>query len=705
MKEKIIEWMEKQDYRPQNIEEMATSLNTNPIQLKTYLDELEKEYLIKQTKKHKYALLSFFKQYIGTITVKEKGYGFIRSDAFHEDLYVSKLFLAGSMDEDQVIFTITEQEERFNRQEAIVIKVIKRNLHQVIGQIKQDKKKLKFVPEDEKLDLVFDVKDFSIATTGDIVVFNIEEYVNAKLVKGKITLVLGHMHDIGMDIKSVAYKYGFENLFSEEVLEELKELNSPPVQKPTWDKNIITIDGNDAKDLDDAISIQILGNGHYELGVYIADVSSYVLEGSKIDQEAWKRGTSVYLADRVIPMLPTKLSNELCSLQPNRPKKVIACIMEIDSMGKVIQHQIEEGTIQTKYRMTYDEVNAILMEDDQNISIKYQDMLTELRQMEALALILRNMRIKRGALDFDIPESKIIVDEQGKPTDVVLRTRGTGEKLIEEFMLIANETVATTIEKMELPFIYRVHDEPNNLKLAKFNSIAKASGYHLNIRNNKVRQTALQQLLLNLKNEDQGLSTLLLRMMAKAKYSEQNIGHYGLASLSYTHFTSPIRRYPDLLVHRYLRKYLFEHQVDIKTQEDAFQKITAAAIQSSKKERDAIDCEYEVSDMKKAEYMEDHIGSVWDATITSVTNFGLFAQLPNTIEGLVSIASLEGYFVFHENNMSLVGKNITYHLGDKIRVRVVSANKKTRQIDFEVVRSKQNGKRKQNNRKKQKSQS
>ncbi len=711
MKDKVLELMNTKGYNAKTLEELSVLLECDIDELKKILDELEKEYLIKQTKKKKYDLLRKFNLFIGTIEIKDKGFGFITCEDFTEDLYVSKEYLGGSMNKDKILFSVISGEEEVGaKKEAMVIEVIERNLKNIIGTINLGKGNKKiFIPEDKKLNLTFDVEDFGISVVGDVVDFEIDEYVNAYLVKGKVKEIIGNINDVGIDIKAIAYRYGFESEFPKDVIDEVSSLKIDiEVEKKrrrVVTGTIITIDGEDAKDLDDAISVRILENGNFELGVYIADVSYYVTENSELDKEAFLRGTSVYLADRVIPMLPHKLSNDLCSLNANEDKLVMCCVMEIDNYGDVVNHDIFEGVIKTKYRMTYTSINKIIEEADKEEITKYSDIYEDIMNMYKLSRILNEERSSRGSLDFDIPESRIIVNDKGEPVDVVLRTRGAGEKLIEEFMLKANETVASTILNLNLPFIYRIHDEPNYLKLQKFSVVVKTMGYRVNIKKNRVSPIALQHLLRSIKEEDKGLSTLLLRMMAKAKYSEKNIGHYGLASDAYTHFTSPIRRYPDLIVHRYLRQYLFEGKVSSKDQDIAYGKIVYAASHSSKKERDAIDCEYEVNDMKKAEYMTKHIGEIHEATITSVTNFGLFAALDNTVEGFIHISNLPGYYFFNENRMSLVGPNKEYRMGERITVKVKKASKELRQVDFVIVGGEKFGKRDKGYRKKQKGKS
>lgn len=711
MKDKILSLMNTKNYIPKTLDELSTILECDSSLLLRNLEEMEREFLIKKTKKNKYDLLKKFNLYLGTIEVKEKGFGFIVCEDFTDDLYVPKEFIGGSMNKDKVLFSVISGEDNpGQRKEAMVTQVVHRNLTNIIGRIVLNEDNLKeFVAEDKKLNLKFDVVDYGISVVGDVVDFSIDQYVNAYLVRGRVKSIIGNINDVGIDIKAVAYKFDFHSEFPNEVIEEVKELNinieKEKLRRREITGNIITIDGEDAKDLDDAISVRMLDNGNYELGVYIADVSYYVEEDSNLDLEAFERGTSVYLADRVIPMLPHKLSNDLCSLNPNEDKLVIACVMEIDLLGNVVNHDIFEGYLKTKYRMTYTAVNKILEDNDKLEISRYQSIYQDILNMYNLSLILKKERTARGSLDFDIPESKIVVDEKGKPIDILLRTRGVGEKLIEEFMLKANETVAEVVLNLNLPFIYRVHDEPNNLKLVKFKSIIKSLGYSFNFKKNKVHQSALQELLGSIKDEDKGVSTMLLRMMAKAKYSEKNIGHYGLASFAYTHFTSPIRRYPDLIVHRYLRKYIFNGEVTIEDQEIALKKIVQAANYSSKKERDAIECEYEVNDMKKAEYMQSHVGEVFEATISSVTNFGLFASLDNTVEGFIHISTLEGYFVYNETKMALISPDKVYRLGDKVKVKVKKASKELRQVDFAIVGGEVRGKRNKGNFKKQKSKS
>ena len=451
------------------------------------------------------------------------------------------------------------------------------------------------------------------------------------------------------------------------------------------DKEIFTIDGDDTKDIDDAISIDILENGNYKLGVHIADVSYYVRENTHIDEEAYDRGTSVYLADRVIPMLPHKLSNGICSLNPNEDRLAMSCEMEIDNKGNVVSYDIFESVINSKKQMTYNNVNKIF--DENIIPEGYEKFTDSLLKMKDLAAILRKNKIERGYIDFDIDESKIIVDEKGEAIDVVLRDRGTGQRLIEDFMIAANETVATCIYFMDLPFVYRIHGKPNEEKINSFIKFIGLLGYKIKGKYEEVTPKDMQKILEQLKEKKEFhlLSTLLLRSMQKAIYDTNNIGHFGLASKCYTHFTSPIRRYPDTTVHRLIRTYLFDKKINPETVDYYEHKLPFLTEHSSTKERDAIECERQVDDLKKAEYMMKHIGERYTGMISSVTNFGFFVELPNLVEGLVKVSDLtDDKYIFDETTFSLRGVNNKrgYRLGDKVNVIVKDANKLTRTIDF-----------------------
>lgn len=692
LKNRILYELETSSYAPYTFDELEKILNIDYDSLYNALEQLKNEYLIHETKKKRYGLLKTFGMYKGIIEVKEQGYGFIDNSDFGHSFFVPKTKINGALNKDEVIFRITNVND-IESDEAEIVKVTKRSMNFVIGTIVMKYYKKIFIPIDKTLTMHFDISDFGLSVVDDVVKVEIDEYFKSSIT-GHVVEILGNTNDVGMDIKAIAAKYDFYQEFSNEVLNNLQEVveqynsylfNDELKRREKINRKIITIDGKDAKDLDDAVSVKKLKNGNYELGVYIADVSFFVTEDSALDKEAYYRGTSVYLIDRVIPMLPHKLSNDLCSLNEKAPKLVIACIMEININGEVEDFNIKEGIIETLHRMNYDDVNQII-DNNQELRNQYQDIVEEIDTMNELAYVLRKMREKRGSLNFDVPEAKIIVNEEGIPIDVQVRERFDAEKLIEEFMLIANETVALCINKLELPFIYRIHDEPNQEKLINFKNVLKNSIYNLSIkRNSKITPKVLQKLLNEVNGKDNALSMMLLRMMAKARYDIDNIGHYGLASTCYTHFTSPIRRYPDLIVHRLLRQYLFNGQVSVDVQNVNVNKLNNIAMQASQRERDAISCEYEVEDMKKAEYMQYHLHEKYEGVISGVTKFGLFVTLPNTIEGLVRIGSIkDDYYIYDSNLMALVGRSTkrVFRLGDKVKVIVDSASKLDNEINF-----------------------
>ncbi len=684
-------------------DDIKLELKTNDDELVNALDELEKEYIIHKSKKNKFGLLESFNLYVGKIQLKKQGYGFFSSLKLNDDVFIPIDELDNALDGDTVLAWVEPTLNDSNkRKEGSVVEVIKHN-NNLICEIYYDEYTNKKKIYCKTYPYVIINVDYKIYVPGDVVLVKVNDVdlIKRNTIYGEIIESLGNSNDVGIDVKAVCYQYGITPEFSSEVIKNIEDINNAYLlnkdveisKRKRINKTIITIDGEDAKDLDDAISLEKLGNGNYLLGVYIADVSYFVTKDSEVDKEALNRGTSVYLTDRVVPMLPHKLCNDLCSLNEKEDKLAIACEMEINNQGSVMNSDIFECVISSKHRMTYTIVNKIIDDEiDDNIKSEYSDVIDMIKNMNNLSHILNGMRERRGSLTFDIPEAKIIVDEKGTPIDVIKCERGEGEKLIEEFMLIANETVAQTITNMSLPFIYRVHDEPNSLKLEKFKRVLKNTNYKINSKSKNINALALQNLLNQINSEDSMISTMLLRLMAKAKYSNINIGHFGLASSCYTHFTSPIRRYPDLLVHRLLRLYLFNNDFytnyDNKYEIDLSNEIASIAELSSEKEVNATMCEYEVEDMKKAEYMENHLLETYQGKITSVTNFGFFVTLDNTIEGLVHVKSLrDDYYEYNDFKMAIIGKrtNKIYKLGDKLTIKVVGASKEDKAIDFEVI--------------------
>ena len=664
------------------------------------LNEMEEEALLYHTKKDKYMLLENSPVRKGIMRVNKKGYGFVAIENLKDDVYVNAEDMNGAIHDDIVLVEITSK-MNIDRLEGRILKVLKRQVEQYIGEINFDDKGLGHLNLDGdkiKLEIEINKEDSLNAVDGAKVVVELGKKINNTKYKGIVTKVIGHKNDPGVDILSIIYKYNFNVEFPEEVMDEVANMAMEVSEKDKAGRRdltkeeIFTIDGDDTKDIDDAISMKRLPNGHYELGVHIADVSYYVKEDAPLDKEAFDRGTSVYLVDRVIPMLPHELSNGICSLNPEVERLAVSCVMEFDGTGRQVDYEIFPSVIKSRKQMTYNKVNDIL---ERNIVAEdYKEFEKSLREMNDLAHILRKMKVKRGYIDFDVDEAKIIVDENCKPIEIKRRYRGEGEKLIEDFMIAANECVATHIYFMNLPFIYRVHEVPQPDKISDFLRFVSSLGYSVKGDPKDTRPTALQYILEQLhdKKEFPILSTLLLRCMQKAIYKEINLGHYALGSQCYTHFTSPIRRYPDTTVHRLLHTYLFDHHLDNSTVNKYEEKLIVVADHSSDRERAAAECEREVDDMKMAEYMEEHIGEEFDGMISSVTNFGMFVELPNLIEGLVPIREMEGYYHFDEEKMMLVGEKngISYRIGDSIRVKVIRASKDDKTIDFEIVRSNEN---------------
>ena len=648
------------------------------------LEKLVKEYKLFINKKNKYLNNYSANKYVGRISIKNGHYGFV-SNPYYDDFYVDSYYFEDAMDKDTVLYTIEKYKTgSYVNYEAKVIKVVKRYYEYLVGEIKYENGRTILEANEKSLTKRVHVSKMGSAKVGDIVRTKIVDYgYNLKV---NVIDVLGNANTLGIDITEVVVKNNIPYIFPNEVIEEANGLvNKADREKYGFiDDLIFTIDGDDAKDLDDAVSIKRLDNGNYKLGVYIADVSNYVEEGSNIDKEALNRGTSIYLVDRVIPMLPVKLSNDLCSLNPNEDKLVLALLMEVDKSGNVVDSILKETIIRTTKRLSYEKCNDCL----ENGLVNYPDYeicLDSLKIMEELSYILQDKRNKRGSIDFDVDEPKIIVDEKGKAIDIVLRERGVSEKIIEEFMILANETIAEMITNFDLPFLYRIHEDPDIIKFHTLKQMVNKLGYSIQ----SLHPKEIQKLLDSLADEDSFLKTSILRTMNKAVYSEKNIGHFGLASRAYTHFTSPIRRYPDLVVHRLLKKYLVENDMSMTTIQTLENNLVEIAQHSSEREVAAVDAERDVFDMKVAEYMEDHIGEEFEGVIDTVTNFGFFVQLPNMVEGLVHVQTLKGdYFTYVPDLLCMIGKSTkkTYRLGDKVRVKCVGASKETSMVDFELVK-------------------
>ena len=710
MREEIIELLGKEK-RALSATEICDKLNLNTAgELKKLLDDLrilEESYTVYKSNKDKYMLFENSHLLKGRLSVNKKGFGFVIVDGRDEDIYIDAKNMNGALNNDLVVVEELKGQNG-KKTEGRVVKVLKKENNLIVGEYKIIDGNPHFIPDDKKLrmEIILDNKDLDDLVDGHKIQVSIVKEMGKYKYLGEVVKIIGHKNDPGVDILSIIYDHGINDVFTDEVMEEVNALPSEVLdsdregRKDLTDMTIFTIDGDDTKDIDDAISISKKGE-NYILGVHIADVSYYVKEGTALYKEAYSRGTSVYLVDRVVPMLPHKLSNGICSLNPNVDRLAISCIMEITPNGKIVSHDIFESVIRSRIQMTYKKVNKIL--NDEETPEGYEPFKDDLKLMWELAKILRKEKLARGYLDFDVDEPKILVDENCKPYDVVLRERGKGENMIEDFMIAANETVAEHVFYMGLPFVYRVHEVPDNEKVEEFLNSISMLGYHIVGDRNFVYPKSMKKILDQLRDKEgfEILSTLLLRCMKKAVYKPENLGHYGLASKCYTHFTSPIRRFPDTTVHNLLRKYIFNEPNDkelnrlIKYWEE---NLPALCDHASEKERDSIDCERDVESMKMAEYMESHIGEEYDGTISSVMNFGLFVQLDNMIEGLVHISEIKGdYYTFDETTHTLRGekKGKMYKLGQKVRIVVTNASKENSTIDFNLVEGNKSGNNKQ----------
>ena len=710
MREEIIELLGKEK-RALSATEICDKLNLNTAgELKKLLDDLrilEESYTVYRSNKDKYMLFENSHLLKGRLSVNKKGFGFVIVDGRDEDIYIDAKNMNGALNNDLVVVEELKGQNG-KKTEGRVVKVLKKENNLIVGEYKIIDGNPHFIPDDKKLrmEIILDNKDLDDLVDGHKIQVSIVKEMGKYKYLGEVVKIIGHKNDPGVDILSIIYDHGINDVFTDEVMEEVNELPSEVLdsdrkgRKDLTDMTIFTIDGDDTKDIDDAVSISKKGE-NYILGVHIADVSYYVKEGTALYKEAYSRGTSVYLVDRVVPMLPHKLSNGICSLNPNVDRLAISCIMEITPNGKIVSHDIFESVIRSRIQMTYKKVNKIL--NDEETPEGYEPFKDDLKLMWELAKILRKEKLARGYLDFDVDEPKILVDENCKPYDVVLRERGKGENMIEDFMIAANETVAEHVFYMGLPFVYRVHEVPNNEKVEEFLNSISMLGYHIVGDRNFVYPKSMKKILDQLRDKEgfEILSTLLLRCMKKAVYKPENLGHYGLASKCYTHFTSPIRRFPDTTVHNLLRKYIFNEPNDKELNrliEYWEENLPALCDHASEKERDSIDCERDVESMKMAEYMESHIGEEYDGTISSVMNFGLFVQLDNMIEGLVHISEIKGdYYTFDETTHTLRGekKGKMYKLGQKVRIVVTNASKENSTIDFNLVEGNKNGNNKQ----------
>lgn len=685
-------------YVPMKIKEMAIFLQVpkeRRQELQEVLDALLQEGKIEVSQKGKYQK-SRGVFLTGVFTAHPKGFGFVSVDGMEEDVFIPEDQVHGAMHQDTVQITVKPGQSG-KRREGAVNRIVKRGTDRIVG-LYQESRNFGFViPDNERYtrDIFVPKEDSGGAVNGHKVVVELVSYgTDRKSPEGKVVEILGHISDPGTDILSIVKGYDLPVEFPEKVMRQAERvpdrISEADMQGRTdlRDVQMVTIDGEDAKDLDDAVSLEMNG-GQYILGVHIADVANYVQEGSALDREAFERGTSVYLVDRVIPMLPRRLSNGICSLNEGQDRLALSCIMTIDQKGKVLDHVIAETVIRVDRRMTYTSVKKILEEQDAEESARYEELVPMFQRMQELAGLLRARRRARGSIDFDFLETKVILDEKGEPVEIRPYDRNTATKIIEDFMLIANETVAEDYFWQELPFVYRTHENPDPDRMKKLSTFINNFGYSIRFREDEVHPKELQKLLERLEGtpEETLISRLTLRSMKQAKYTTECTGHFGLAARYYCHFTSPIRRYPDLQIHRIIKDSLRGRMNQEKIEH--YRKILdEVAKQSSERERRADEAERETIRLKKAEYMSRHLWEEYEGVISGVTGWGLYVELPNTVEGLVHVASLQGdYFEYNENAYEMVGQRTgkTYRLGQTVRVQVVKADRTTRTVDFELA--------------------
>jgi len=703
MKNKLLSYMKEDAYKPLSYGELRKEFQEDfgtESEFEAVLNSLLEDGSIIITRKNKYGVTEKMNMVPGRIQGNKKGFGFLIPDNKDIcDLFIPVENLNGAMHNDRVIARLTSGELGTKKSEGEVIKILKHANEKIVGTFENGKGFGFVVPDDPRIyqDVFVPKADFNGAKDGDKVVVDVVRWPEARRnPEGIVSEVLGHKDDVGTDIISIIRGHNLPEEFPPEVEEQASKIPEKVSEadiakrRDLRNKVIVTIDGEDAKDLDDAVSVEILENGNYLLGVHIADVTQYVFENSHLDKEALKRGTSVYLVDRVVPMLPRRLSNGICSLNPQIERLTLSCDMEIDKKGKVKKYEIYESVIKTKERMTYKNVNRILTDNDSEVMDRYSELVETFREMEKLMHILNKRRRTRGSIDFEFEETKIILDDHGKPVEIRPYDRGISERIIEEFMLVCNETIAEHMFWKEIPFVYRVHEDPNAEKLQAFNEFIFNFGYHIK-GIAEIHPKALQQLTDQIKGtkEERIINTLMLRSLKKARYTSESLGHFGLAAKYYCHFTSPIRRYPDLMIHRIIKEDI-HNKLTEKRIKHLQSIVEGIAEQSSLRERAADEAERAVEDLKKAEYMRDRIGEEYDGIISNVTSFGMFVELDNTIEGLVHMSNMEDdYYQYDETHHMLIGerRKRTFRIGDSVRIRVQNADISSRTIDFVLIES------------------
>ena len=693
----IQQYLESKEYIPMKRKDICTMLSV-PKEDRQYFEQIVNELLEEgkavETKKGKLMSPKALNMEQGTFLAHSKGFGFVEREQ-GEDIFIPANQINGAMHKDKVLYRINRKEEYGKRAEGEIVKILKRGNIKIVGTFEQCKGFGFVLPDNKRVtkDIFISKENSMGAVTGHKVVAEITVYGDeTKNPEGEIIEILGHINDPGVDILSIIREYDLPVDFPEDVYKQIENLEMEVLQKDREGREdftgykTVTIDGEDAKDLDDAISLDILENGNFLLGVHIADVSHYVRENTPLDKEAYKRGTSVYLVDRVIPMLPHKLSNGICSLNPHEDRLALSCIMEINHKAEVVNHRVVKSVIHSDKRMTYTAVREVLEEKTPALLEEYADFVDMLENMNRLRILLAEKRKKRGSVNFDLPESKIILDENGKPIDIKPYERSIATNMIEEFMLICNETIAEDFFWQEVPFLFRSHEIPDEQKLQKMEDFIRNFGYHLKGSKDDMHPKAIQQMLLKAegKDEERIITRVVLRSMKQARYTAENGGHFGLAAKYYCHFTSPIRRYPDLQIHRII-KWILDGQMTEKKQKSLNKVMPDVAKQCSMRERTAEDAERATDDLKKAEYMADKIGMEYEGIISSLTSWGIYVELPNTVEGMVPLQSLEDdFYIYDEENMIIYGEhsNKKYMLGQKVNIIVTKVDIELKNIDF-----------------------
>lgn len=703
LEQRLLAFMREEAYKPLTVQEIEEQFGFEDAdeftKLVKTLVRLEESGTLVRSRSNRYGVPERMNLMRGKFIGHPKGFGFVApEEAGLDDVFIPPTEVNGAVNGDTVLIRISEGSSG-DRREGAIIRILERGTTKAVGTFQENKGFGFVVTDDKKMNMdIFIAKGDTLgAVDGHKVVVEITGWPEGRMsATGMVTQILGHKNDPGVDILSIIHKYGIETEFPPDVLEQAN--NVPDEIDPAdltnrrdlRNEQIVTIDGADAKDLDDAIQVVKYEDGTYKLGVHIADVSHYVTEGSAMDREAYDRATSIYLTDRVIPMIPHRLSNGICSLNPQVDRLTLSCEMIFNDQGEVLSHDIFQSVINTSARMTYTDVYEILEQDNKELKAQYSELVPMFELMKELAEVLRTKRMRRGAIDFDFKESKVIVDENGYPIDVVVRERTVAERLIEEFMLAANETVAEHFHHLDVPAIYRIHEDPKPEKLQRFFEFVTNFGILVKGSGTQIHPRALQEIVESIAGtpEEPVVSTMMLRSMQQAKYSSESLGHFGLSTEFYTHFTSPIRRYPDLVVHRLIRTYLVEKDLSKKTIAYWEAHMDDIATHTSERERRAVEAERDTDALKKSQFMADKIGEQFTGIISSVTNFGLFIELANTIEGLVHVSNMtDDYYRFDDRSMMMIGErtNRQFRIGDEIEIKVIGVKPEESSIDFEIV--------------------